>query len=82
MTPNTTVTGRCRTFAMDNHFPAAVNLLPGEIVMILHASNNLGAEQFGDEPMDDVVIGCCVIAHQIHGGPILLPGLASEIQPG
>ena len=37
---------------------------------------------FGDQPVNHVVIGRGVVAHQVHRGPIFLAGLAGQVEPG
>ncbi len=41
-----------------------------------------GAQQLGNQPMDHIVVGGGIVAHQVHRGPIFLAGLAVQIQPG
>jgi hypothetical protein len=38
--------------------------------------------KLGHQPMNHLVIGGGVVAHQVHGGPVLLARLAVERQPG
>ena len=78
ITPSTPGAGRRRAFAMDDQLAALMPFLPGEVVMVLDAGDDLRAQQLRHQPMDHRVIRRRVFAHEVHRLPILLAGFAVE----
>ncbi len=70
--------GRRRAFAVDDQLAALVAFFPGEVVVVLDARDDFGAQQFRHQSMDHRVVRGRVFAHEIHRQPVFLAGLAVE----
>ena len=58
-----------------------MNFLPREVVMVFHIKENLDSEVFGDVLVDEGMVGCCILSHQVHGSPVFLAVRAVEGEP-
>ena len=59
-----------------------VALLPREVVVVFQVEEDLQAQVLGDVLVDERVVGGCVLAHQLHRGPVFLAFGGIEREPG
>ena len=66
---------------MDDHRFPLVALHPGEVVVVLDMCDRPLAQELRDVPVDHLVVGRRVFAHQVHRRPVFLACLAIEVEP-
>ena len=59
-----------------------MTLAPREVVMILDVEQHFDAESTRHLLVNQFMIRRGIAAHELHGGPILLPGISGEVEPG
>lgn len=73
--------GGSGTFAMNDELAPEVDFAPSEVVMVLDVEQDFCAEVAGDVSVDELVISSGVMAHELHGCPILLAFVLVEGKP-
>src|SRR5690606_40344140 len=68
------------TFSVYNEGLAVMHLFPGKIVVVFHIQQHPGPQRLNNMPVDTRVVGGGVLAHQVHGPPILLAIFRRQIQ--
>src|SRR6202047_5327924 len=78
--------GGCCPFAMNDHVAFdtvdQVPLFPGEVVVVLNIEDHVRSKFACNEVMNERVIGRGIATHQVHRGPVFLPGRFIERKPG